>query len=55
MRELSDGSAGLRAGGDNAPDVHRARWAGYRDRLEQIAREAAGHAPSGGSPRARLP
>ena len=41
VRELIDGGAGLRAGGDNLPDVDRAWWTGYRDRLEQVAREAA--------------
>jgi uncharacterized damage-inducible protein DinB len=42
VRELIDGAAGLRAGGTNLPDVEEAWWAGYRDRLEQAAREAGG-------------
>jgi uncharacterized damage-inducible protein DinB len=37
VRELIDGSAGVRAGGSNLPDVEPAWWAGYRDRLEQVA------------------
>ncbi len=42
VRELIDGAAGLRMDGDNLPDVEQGWWAGYRDRLEQVAREAAG-------------
>jgi uncharacterized damage-inducible protein DinB len=42
LRELIDGAAGLRAGGDNLPEVGPGWWAGYRDRLERTAREAAG-------------
>lgn len=42
VRELIDGAAGLRAGGDNLPEVDPAWWAGYRERLEQAAREAGG-------------
>ncbi|TFV66195.1 UNVERIFIED_ORG: DinB family protein [Bacillus sp. AZ43] len=37
VRELIDGSAGVRAGGSNLPDVEPGWWAGYRDRLEQVA------------------
>jgi uncharacterized damage-inducible protein DinB len=40
VRELIDGAAGLRAGGDNLPAVDGAWWSGYRDRLERVAREA---------------
>lgn len=40
LRELVDGEAGFRAGNDNLPDVDEAWWAAYRDRLEQVAREA---------------
>ena len=40
VRELIDGAAGWRPGGDNLPDVEAAWWAGYRDRLEQVARVA---------------
>jgi uncharacterized damage-inducible protein DinB len=41
VRELIDGSAGLRAGNDNLPDGDPAWWAGYRSRLEAAARRAA--------------
>ena len=41
VRELIDGAAGLRAGGDNLPDVEPGWWAGYRDRLERVAQESA--------------
>lgn len=37
VRELVDGSAGLRAGATNLPEVD---WAVYRERLESAAREA---------------
>lgn len=40
LRELIDGVAGLRAGNDNLPDVDQAWWAGYRETLERVAREA---------------
>lgn len=42
VRELIDGAAGVRADHDNLPDVDPGWWAGYRDRLDQVAREAAG-------------
>ncbi|MGO3885188.1 MAG: DinB family protein [Mycetocola sp.] len=42
VRELVDGSAGLRDGNSNLPDADARWWAEYRDRLEQTAREAAG-------------
>jgi hypothetical protein len=42
VRELIDGSAGLRAGNDNLPPADRDWWADYRERLENVAREAAG-------------
>jgi len=42
VRELIDGAAGLRAGNDNLPAQDGAWWAGYRDRLERVARQAAG-------------
>ena len=35
-----DGAAGLRASNDNLADGEPAWWAGYRDRLEAVAREA---------------
>lgn len=41
VRELVDGAAGLRADNDNLPDLDRASWSTYRDRLESVAREAA--------------
>ncbi|MER7129034.1 DinB family protein [Streptosporangium saharense] len=40
VRELIDGAAGLRAERDNMVPGDRAWWAGYRDRLERVAREA---------------
>lgn len=40
VRELIDGTAGLRDGNDNLPSVDEAWWRDYRDRLEQVAQEA---------------
>jgi uncharacterized damage-inducible protein DinB len=40
VRELIDGAAGLRDGNGNLPPGDQAWWAGYRDRLERVAREA---------------
>jgi len=37
VRELIDGSVGLRAGVSNLPDEDQEWWAGYRDRLEAAA------------------
>jgi uncharacterized damage-inducible protein DinB len=42
VRELIDGSAGLRDGNDNLPDGGPEWWAAYRQRLEQTARQAGG-------------
>ena len=43
VREMVDGAAGLRAGGDNLPDGRDATWwLGYHDRLEAAARAAVG-------------
>ena len=42
VRELVDGSAGLRATNSNLPDVDRAWWENYRARLEAVARQADG-------------
>ena len=43
LRERVDGAAGLREGNDNLPPgTDAAWWASYRDRLEAVAREAAG-------------
>jgi uncharacterized damage-inducible protein DinB len=40
VRELIDGAAGLRKGGDSLAPGDDAWWKGYRDRLERTAREA---------------
>jgi hypothetical protein len=40
VRELIDGSAGLREGNDNMAPGDRAWWESYRGRLERIAKEA---------------
>ena len=42
VRELIDGAAGLRAEADNLPPGDAEWWTSYRDRLEQVAREAGG-------------
>ena len=42
VRELIDGAAGMRADNDNLPPADAAWWEGYRARVEQAAREAAG-------------
>jgi hypothetical protein len=42
VRELIDGAAGLRADNDNMAPGDASWWAGYRDRLEQAARDADG-------------
>ena len=41
VRELIDGTAGLRADNDNLPPLDQASWHAYRDRLEGVARAAA--------------
>jgi hypothetical protein len=41
VRELADGSAGLRAGTSNMPEGDEAWWAEYRGKLERVAHEAA--------------
>jgi Protein of unknown function (DUF664) len=41
VRELIDGSAGLRDGVSNLPDVDADWWVAYRERLEVAARRAA--------------
>jgi uncharacterized damage-inducible protein DinB len=41
VRELIDGAAGLRDGNSNLPAMDEVWWAGYRERLETVAREAA--------------
>ena len=42
VRELIDGAAGLRDGNDNMPPVDTSWWQDYRERLEQVARDAGG-------------
>jgi uncharacterized damage-inducible protein DinB len=42
VRELIDGAAGMRKDNDNLPPGDQAWWAGYRDRLERVARGTAG-------------
>ena len=42
VRELIDGTAGLRAGNDNLPPADAAWWEAYRAQVERTAREAAG-------------
>jgi uncharacterized damage-inducible protein DinB len=42
LRELIDGSAGLRADNDNLPPGGPERWAEHRERLERAARQASG-------------
>ena len=42
VRELIDGAAGLVDGNKNLPDQDATSWADYRERLEAVAREAAG-------------
>jgi uncharacterized damage-inducible protein DinB len=40
VRELIDGASGVRADNSNLPDVDPEWWRQYRDRLEEVAREA---------------
>ena len=40
VRELVDGTVGLREGNDNMPPGDAAWWAGYRDQVERAARAA---------------
>jgi uncharacterized damage-inducible protein DinB len=42
VRELIDGTAGLRADNDNLADGDIDEWVKHRDRLERVAREASG-------------
>lgn len=42
LRELIDGSSGLRSDNSNLPDTDAAWWAEYRQRLEDAALAAAG-------------
>jgi len=41
VRELIDGSVGIRAGSSSLPDADEAWWKTYRDRLEDAARTAS--------------
>jgi uncharacterized damage-inducible protein DinB len=41
VRELIDGSVGLRPDNDNMPGVDVGWWDGYRDGLERVAKDAA--------------
>jgi hypothetical protein len=40
VRELVDGTVGLRADYDNMPSVDQAWWETYRSRLDRAARDA---------------
>ncbi|MFQ6852685.1 DinB family protein [Streptomyces sp. 35M1] len=40
VRELVDGAVGMRSGNENMPPGDRVWWEGYRQRLEQAARDA---------------
>ena len=42
VRELIDGTVGLRATADNLPTSDPAWWEAYRDRLEEVARQVGG-------------
>lgn len=42
VRELIDGSAGLRPEAPNLPDADQTWWEDYRSRVEQAARDATG-------------
>jgi uncharacterized damage-inducible protein DinB len=51
VRELIDGAVGHRMDSDNMPNLDQASWSTYRDRVESVARQAAGQAsttPTGG-------
>ncbi|KAA9150952.1 DinB family protein [Amycolatopsis acidicola] len=41
VRELIDGTAGLRPGGSNLPEGDASWWASYRERVEQAAKQAS--------------
>ncbi|HET8680440.1 MAG TPA: DinB family protein [Micromonosporaceae bacterium] len=43
VRELIDGTVGMRQGNDNMPPVEQAWWEAYRSRLEEVARRAGAH------------
>jgi hypothetical protein len=50
VRELIDGSAGLRATISNLPDGDPAWWKSYHDRVEEAARQAGGESRTGPYP-----
>jgi uncharacterized damage-inducible protein DinB len=41
IRETIDGAVGMRADNSNLPEQDQAWWQGYRDRLEEAAKQAA--------------
>ena len=42
VRELIDGTAGVRPGNSNLPDLDATSWSAHYDRLERVAREVSG-------------
>src|SRR5699024_2204663 len=42
VRELIDGATGMQYANDNMPDVDQQWWTGYRQKLEDTARQAGG-------------
>src|SRR5690606_26443032 len=54
VRELIDGTAGMRGPGDNVVDRDEACWARYRERLERLA-GGCGLLPAELGPHVRLP
>jgi hypothetical protein len=46
VRELIDGTAGLRQDNDNMPDGDAAWWETYRNQLERVAQDAAARSPA---------
>ncbi|WP_203921285.1 DinB family protein [Rugosimonospora africana] len=52
VRELIDGSVGIRAEHSNLPDLDAARWLEYRDRVERAARS---HLPDASVPDPSVP
>jgi uncharacterized damage-inducible protein DinB len=53
VRELIDGSAGIRADGSGLPDEDAAWWTAYRDRVERAALDARRGGTTGGAGTAR--
>jgi hypothetical protein len=50
LRELIDGTVGLRSGDENLTEGDGAWWAAHRERLEQVAREVGGAPADGAAP-----